>query len=480
MATQRAGVSIQQTGTTMKRRGILAAAGAIVAGIVAKQMSQPVAATSGGGDQGPLNLGSNPWYVAGIPLGANSPAVSSAPTVIQASPNFGNFAGANGADSVVFEVDARPSGGSINGINSFATGNGGIGVYTSGPYVGVWGTGSTGIYGNGTSTGVLGSGSTGVSGSGGTTGVSGSGSTTGVTGTGGPTGVSGTGSTTGVSGTGGPTGVRGVGTTTGVHGQIPSSASTANTMAVRAENLATGPSGIGVYATSAKWHGVYAECGTDQGAGALVGVTNVATGVAFQARANSPAIAAGFFVGNVSVFGSLGVSGGKFAVVKSSDGKYRAMHAVEAPEAWFEDFGKAKLVSGKADVRIDPLFAQHIRTDDYHVFLTSYDPACKGLGVVTQRVDGFAVQELNGGSSGGAFSWRVVGKRADLKDERMPVWEMPPGADLPATPPPPPVSTAPQPAPPSRPVTPPPVPETAAPQSGTSTPPVQPAPPPRP
>ena len=32
------------TGTTMKRRGILAAAGAVVAGIAAKQISQPVAA----------------------------------------------------------------------------------------------------------------------------------------------------------------------------------------------------------------------------------------------------------------------------------------------------------------------------------------------------------------------------------------------------------------------------------------------------
>jgi hypothetical protein len=46
--------------TAMKRRGILAAA--VVAGIVAKLAQAPVLAASGGGDQGFLALGSNPWY----------------------------------------------------------------------------------------------------------------------------------------------------------------------------------------------------------------------------------------------------------------------------------------------------------------------------------------------------------------------------------------------------------------------------------
>src|SRR5258707_232849 len=39
-------------GKQLKRRGILAAAGAVVAGIVAKQASESVGAASGGGDQG--------------------------------------------------------------------------------------------------------------------------------------------------------------------------------------------------------------------------------------------------------------------------------------------------------------------------------------------------------------------------------------------------------------------------------------------
>jgi hypothetical protein len=218
---------------------------------------------------------------------------------------------------------------------------------------------------------------------------------------------------------------------------------------------------------------VYAECGTDQGAGALVGVTNFSTGVAFQARANAPAVAAGFFVGNVSVFGALGVSGGKFAVVKSADGKYRAMHAVEAPEAWFEDVGIERIVNGKAVVKLEPLFAQHTHTDDYHVFLTPYG----GLGalrVTVRRMDGFDVEEMDGSDSG-MFNWRVMGKRNDIRDERLPVWDMPPGANMPASPKPPAGQPAQpvQPAPPSRPSS-----SVTTPQGDTLNP-VQPAPAPR-
>jgi hypothetical protein len=152
--------------TAMKRRGILAAA--VVAGIVAKLAQAPVLAASGGGDQGFLALGSNPWYTAGIPPGPNNPAISSAPTVIQASPNFGNFVGQNGADVVLFEVDARPSSGTIDAIFGLTDGSG----------YGVFGSGYYGVYGIGTSTGVSGFGhSIGVSGSGTSFGVSGNGAT---------------------------------------------------------------------------------------------------------------------------------------------------------------------------------------------------------------------------------------------------------------------------------------------------------------
>jgi hypothetical protein len=135
---------------------------------MAQRASQPVAATSGGGDQGSLALGSNPWYVSGS-LAANTAAVSSAPTVIQASPNYGNFVGRNGADHVLFAVDARPNTagdyyvGYVDGIRAYAFGSGS----------GVSGVGSTGVSGSGTTTGISGTGVTGVEGIGSSTGVQG-------------------------------------------------------------------------------------------------------------------------------------------------------------------------------------------------------------------------------------------------------------------------------------------------------------------
>jgi hypothetical protein len=158
-----------------------------------------------------------------------------------------------------------------------------------------------------------------------------------------------------------------------------------------------------------------------------------------QARSASraafaPATDAGYFTGNVSVFGNPGVSGVKFAVVKGSDNKYRGMYAVESPECWFEDFGESTIVNGKADVKLDPLFTQHIHTDTYHVFLTSHDEE-HGLAVKVRAGQGFTVAaspSTDAATKGkkatdlaGTFSWRVVAKRNDIKGERLPVWAMP-------------------------------------------------------
>jgi hypothetical protein len=125
------------------------------------------------------------------------------------------------------------------------------------------------------------------------------------------------------------------------------------------------------------------------------------------------------------------------------------MYCVEAAEAWFEDVGKGTLVGGKATIALDPAFAQHIETQDYHVFLTEYGGS-SGLYVDKQTASGFEVH-ASGGSGGGTFSWRVVGKRADMAGERLAKFVMPPGLKVPETPLAPPVSTGPQPAPPARP-----------------------------
>lgn len=139
---------------SMKRRGILAAAGAVVAGIMTRQTTESVSAYSGGGNQGFLALGSNPWYLANSD-GSNTAATASATAVLQATPNFGLYAGQNGADPTVFEVDARTilPGGTvdINAINAYASGRGsGVsGRNDALNGIGVAGVGSngTGVYG---------------------------------------------------------------------------------------------------------------------------------------------------------------------------------------------------------------------------------------------------------------------------------------------------------------------------------------------
>lgn len=119
-ATQHSG-----TGRGVKRRGLLAAAAALAAGIAATQMAQPVAAVSGTGDQGALILGSNPWYSVSNPGNANTPNQSYIATVLQATPNFQNYIGANSAQAVVLKVDASTAGGgNIDGIYALGTGTG--------------------------------------------------------------------------------------------------------------------------------------------------------------------------------------------------------------------------------------------------------------------------------------------------------------------------------------------------------------------
>jgi hypothetical protein len=418
-----------QNDTAMKRRGLFAAAAALFAGIVARVTEAPVTASSGGGDQGALALGSNPWYIGGSGA-ANTPAISSAPTVIQASANFSNFAGFNGADKVVFEADARPSGGVIDGIRGYGSSSGGTGVYGSGPSVGLWGAGAFAVYGNGTDTGVLGAGPTGVSGSG-----TGAGTSTGVSGTGNTYGVYGSGNSIGVSGTGGPTGVRGQGTGNAILGQV--FGSSANTVAVYGQNSSTnaggspGAGGFGVYGISAKGHGLVGATGS-AGAAAVVGAANGVAGAY-----------AGVFYGPVAVGGPFTVVGAsKSAAVPHPDGTLRRLYCMESPESWFEDFGKGRLECGRADITIDPDFAVLVDLSDSHVFLTEKE-SHHHLIVREQTPNGFSVEAdlemaaLKGKSEAdlnGTFSWRLIAKRKDIKGERLETVTIPPEPTLPPLP----------------------------------------------
>jgi len=93
---------------------------------------------------------------------------------------------------------------------------------------------------------------------------------------------------------------------------------------------------------------------------------------------------AGLFEGTVNITGDLTVVGVKNAVVETATFGKRKLYALESPENWFEDFGHAKLVNGRAVITIEPVFAETVNTEgDYHVFVTPKGN-CSGLYVSNQ------------------------------------------------------------------------------------------------
>jgi hypothetical protein len=121
---------------------------------------------------------------------------------------------------------------------------------------------------------------------------------------------------------------------------------------------------------------------------------------------------AGIFQGNLLVVG-----GTKAAAVPFPDGTQRVLYCMESPELWFEDFGAAKLKRGRTLVKLDADFAKVIKRGDYKVFFTP-EGDCRGLYVRSKSAASFEVRELAGGTSSVAFSYRIVGRRKDIKGHR--------------------------------------------------------------
>ncbi len=214
------------------------------------------------------------------------------------------------------------------------------------------------------------------------------------------------------------------GTTTsgyGVQGIVAVGAS-ANSIAVFGYNESTDPSAHGIIGLANAGHGLIGSSYGDSSHAGLVGF------------AGQNGARAGAFYGDVvvsqnfSVLGNQKVYGSKSAAVKHPDGSYRLLHCMEAPEAWFEDFGEARFAAGKAQVKVDPDFAAVADMSDYHVFLTEYGDY--HLHVTERNADHFSVQVTAGtgsqasGTTGvaplsGTFSWRIVARRKDVKTARL-------------------------------------------------------------
>jgi len=148
----------------------------------------------------------------------------------------------------------------------------------------------------------------------------------------------------------------------------------------------------------------------DNSFAAVVGVTTHG--------AEPPFPKAGYFDGTVEITGDLIVHGAKSAAVPHHDGSHRLLYCVESPESWFEDFGEGTLISGQAEVQLDPNFAAVIKTDKYHVFVTPYGDS-NGLYVTQRGSKGFLVKEQNNGQSNLDFSYKIVANRKDISAERL-------------------------------------------------------------
>jgi hypothetical protein len=152
-------------------------------------------------------------------------------------------------------------------------------------------------------------------------------------------------------------------------------------------------------------------------------------GVGVVGSVSDPKALAGHFKGGVLVDGDFTVTGAKGAVVPHPDGSHRLFCAIESPESWFEDFAEATLEGGRAEIALDPDFAQLTSTDRYHVFLTPYGPS-NGLYVERRTARSFVVREQQDGKSTVSFSYRVIAKRRDIEVPRFKKMAAPP--DVPA------------------------------------------------
>ncbi len=111
-------------------------------------------------------------------------------------------------------------------------------------------------------------------------------------------------------------------------------------------------------------------------------------------------------------------SGTAASIVDTEEYGAQKLYAMESPDVWVEDFGSGALVNGVATVSIDPIFAETVDLDEYHVFLTPLGD-CKGLYVAAKTSISFEVRELGGGASNVSFDYRIVAHRLGYEDVRL-------------------------------------------------------------
>jgi hypothetical protein len=172
--------------------------------------------------------------------------------------------------------------------------------------------------------------------------------------------------------------------------------------------------------------------GTPPGGGFGVGVMGYSSNgyggvfITGQAGGNAPFANSG----GIRVVGEIVKTQGEYSeALPHPDGSQRLLYAPLSPESWYEDFGRAQLVEGRAEVELDADFVAVLGIDDdsYHVFLTP-EGDTGGLYVSDRDARSFTVREQQNGTSSVGFSYRVATKNKHRQPERFAKLEEP--ADL--------------------------------------------------
>jgi hypothetical protein len=429
------------TSQRLQRRGLMAGVVALVGAGLGKLLGAgPVVA----GHDGSLAYNpSNVMHLGLINDGGNAANNESASNILTET-SLVAAVSAIGLDTTlkVVNLSNHPALRAIAGAANADTGGIGIVVNGGSSNSGTGGTGVLGVGGNSLS----GTAGIGVSGRGGNGGIGVLGEDTpGLTqgvGVVGRSGITGTGSGTGVQGRSG-NGPGVVGQSTGGFGVFGTSQSNAGVYGSSTQSIGVrgeSQQSVGVFGSSANNFAFY---GLSTGGVGFYGKSTGNIGVYAEATTGTALFAfstsgpAAQFFGPVFVTGNHTVTGAKSAAVPHPDGSHRRLYSLECPESYFEDFGRANLVNGRADVRLDRDFAAVVRADDYDVFLTPKGDT-NGLYVSQQTPTGFEVRETKGGTGSLAFSYRVVAKRKDIPGPRLEKVDLPPRVTLPPVPPPPP------------------------------------------
>ena len=88
------------------------------------------------------------------------------------------------------------------------------------------------------------------------------------------------------------------------------------------------------------------------------------------------------------------------------------MTAPESPEYWYQDYGTAEMINGRAHVDIDPILADIVIIDAQNPIRAFFTPQdmlyFNGAAIVNQTATGFDIVELNGGSNNGKVQYQII------------------------------------------------------------------------